>query len=206
MILISLLIYCSCSKKIDSSKSSIIYEIPENYLGAFDTFYNYINTLNNNELSENIMSGFFNENFSIIGNPNITFSNISEITKAYNGIRNQTYPFICSPDEFQRLKLAKLAYLPLTKNSINIALLDVFLCSTERTPSYKMSFIYHLVFNESKGKWLMNTLTEVNPKNYPLNWNQIEIKESHKYAQNKPLSKLTPLLASELMRGNKTIK
>ena len=206
IILVSLLINCSCSKKIDSSKSSFTSEVPENYSGAFDTFYNYINTLNNNALSENIMSGFFNENFSIIGNPNITLSNISEITKAYNGIRNQTYPFICSPNEFQRLKLAKLAYLPLTKNSINIALLDVFLCSPDKTPSYKMCFIYQLVFDESKKKWLMNTLTELNPKNYPLNWNQVEIKDSHKYSQNKPLSKLTPLLASELMNGNKSIE
>jgi hypothetical protein len=52
----------------------------------------------------------------------------------------------------------------------------------------------------------MNTLTELNPKNYPLNWNQVEIKDSHKYSQNKPLSKLTPLLASELMNGNKSIE
>ena len=109
-------------------------------------------------------------------------------------------------DESSNLKLAKLAYLPLTKNSINIALLDVFLCSPDKTPSYKMCFIYQLVFDESKKKWLMNTLTELNPKNYPLNWNQIEIKDSHKYTQNKSLIKLTPLLASELLKGNKTIK
>ena len=73
IILISLLINCSCSKKIDSSKSSIISGVPENYLGAFDTFYNYINALNDNELSENIMSGFFNENFSIIGDTLSTY-------------------------------------------------------------------------------------------------------------------------------------
>ena len=66
IILISLIICCSCSKKIDSSKSSIISEVAENYSGAFDTFYNYINTLNNNELRENIMSGFFNENFLLL--------------------------------------------------------------------------------------------------------------------------------------------
>ena len=69
----------------------------------------------------------------------------------------------------------KLSYLPLTKKTVNIALLDVFLCSITDT-SYKMSFIYHLVFDESKGKWLMNTLTEVHPENYPFHWKQIEVK------------------------------
>ena len=206
IVVISLMINLSCSKIIESSKSSVISEVPENYLGAFDTFYKYISALNKNELTENIMSQFFNENFSIIGNPNVSFSTISEISKAYNGIRNNTYPFICSPNEFQNLKLAKLAYLPLTKNSINIALLDVFLCSPDKTPSYKMCFIYQLVFDESKKKWLMNTLTELNPINYPLEWNQIEIMASHKYVQNIELSQLTPLLASELMKGNKTIE
>ena len=150
IVVISLMINLSCSKIIESSKSSVISEVPENYLGAFDTFYKYISALNKNELTENIMSQFFNENFSIIGNPNVLFSTISEISKAYNGIRNNTYPFICSPNEFQNLKLAKLAYLPLTKNSINIALLDVFLCSPDKTPSYKMCFIYQLIFDESK--------------------------------------------------------
>ena len=46
----------------------------------------------------------------------------------------------------------------------------------------------------------MNTLTELNPINYPLEWNQIEIMDSHKYVQNIELSQLTPLLASELMK------
>ena len=108
------------------------------------------------------MSEFLMKIF-IIGDPNTVFSSITEITQAYNGIRNQTYPFICSPYEFNELKLAKLSYLPLTK-TVNIALLDVFLCSDKQIPSYKMSFIYHLVFDESKGKWLMNTLTEVHPE------------------------------------------
>ena len=206
IVVISLMINLSCQKTTESSKSSVISKVPENYLGAFDTFYKYISALNKNELTENIMSQFFNEKFSIIGNPNVSFSTISEISKAYNGIRNNTYPFICSPNEFQNLKLAKLAYLPLTKNSINIALLDVFLCSPDKTPSYKMCFIYQLVFDESKKKWLMNTLTELNPINYPLEWNQIEIMDPHKYVQNIELSQLTPLLASELMKGNKTIE
>lgn len=69
-----------------------------------------------------------------------------------------------------------------------------------------MCFIYQLVFDESKKKWLMNTLTELNPINYPLEWNQIEIMDSHKYVQNIELSQLTPLLASELIKGNKTIE
>ena len=205
LVLALLLPFNSCSKKIESPISSGFSKVPENYLGAFETFYSYITTLNKNELSEKVMSEFFNENFSIIGNPNVTLSSISEITKAYNGIRSQTYPFICSPNEFQRLKLAKLAYLPLTKNSVNIALLDVFLCSPDKTPSYKMCFIYQLIYDETKKKWLMNSLTELNPKNYPLKWNQLEIKDSHKYLQNKNLDQLSPLLASELVKGNKTI-
>jgi len=133
LILLTTSIIASCqNQSTESSKNMVISEVPENYLGAFDTFYKYISALNKNELTENIMSQFFNENFSIIGNPNVSFSTISEISKAYNGIRNNTYPFICSPNEFQNLKLAKLAYLPLTKNSINIALLDVFLCSPDK--------------------------------------------------------------------------
>lgn len=196
----------SCENKISSDKSNLYVKIDENYKGAFETFYKYISTLNNNNLSEKAMSEYFNENFSIIGDPNTVFSNISEITQAYNGIRNQTYPFICSPYKFSELKLAKLSYMPLTKNSVNIALLDVFLCSEDKIPIYKMSFIYHLIFNKSKGKWLMNTLTEVHPKNYPLNWKQIEVKKSYKYIGRNKLSELTPLLASSLMKGQKKIE
>ena len=52
----------------------------------------------------------------------------------------------------------------------------------------------------------MNTLTEVHPKNYPLNWKQIEVKKSYKYIGRNKLSELTPLLASSLMKGQKEIE
>ena len=71
---------------------------------------------------------------------------------------------------------------------------------------YKMSFIYHLVFDESKGKWLMNTLTEVHPENYPFHWKQIEVQETHKYLNEKKLNDIAPLLASSLMKGKKEIE
>ena len=200
------LLLISCENRESSYKIDSFQKIDDNYKGAFKTFYKYISKLNKNDLSEEVMSEFFNENFSIIGDPNAVFSSITEITQAYNGIRNQTYPFICSPYEFNELKLAKLSYLPLTKKTVNIALLDVFLCSDKQTPSYKMSFIYHLVFDESKGKWLMNTLTEVHPENYPFHWKQIEVQETHKYLNEKKLTDIAPLLASSLMKGKKEIE
>tara|TARA_B100000886_G_C19992472_1_gene314593 strand:- start:109 stop:342 length:234 start_codon:yes stop_codon:yes gene_type:complete len=60
IIIISLMIILSCSNKTESPKSSILSEVPENYLGAFNIFYKYISALNRNELTENIMSQFFN--------------------------------------------------------------------------------------------------------------------------------------------------
>ena len=204
-LLFILSIIISCSKKTGSEIKK--HPLTENaYSGAFDTFYQYIKTLNNNELNDDNMSELFNENFSmIIGNPTLTLKSISEITGVYNDIRNNTYSFICSPSEFNELKLAKLSYLPLTKNSVNIALLDVFLCSEDRKPSYKMAFIYNLVYDESKQRWLMNALTEVDPKNYPLDWKQVNIKDSFSYTGILLIDEIKPLLASELMKGNKNI-
>jgi hypothetical protein len=68
-----------------------------------------------------------------------------------------------------------------------------------------MAFIYNLVFNESKDKWLMNTLTELNPKNYPDNWKQVEIRDSFKYINENENNDIKPLLASELIKGNKIL-
>ena len=196
--------FISCDNKSD--KTQPFSTLDEIYSGAFETFYNYIETLNDNELSEEKMNQLFSSNFSmIIGNPTLTLSNISNLTAVYNDIRNNTYSFICSPYEFDELKLSKLSYMPLTKNSVNIGLLDVFLCSENRTPSYKMAFIYNLVFDESKQKWLMNSLTEVNPKNYPFEWKQVEIRESFKYNGEKSIDEIQPLLASELVKGNKKL-
>ena len=69
-----------------------------------------------------------------------------------------------------------------------------------------MAFIYNLVFDESKQKWLMNSLTEVNPKNYPFEWKQVEIRESFKYNGEKSIDEIQPLLASELVKGNKKLE
>ena len=188
----------SCSN-ITKSEIQNFSKIDENYLRAFDTFYNYIETLNKNELSEEKIGDLFNENFSMsLGTPNLFLDSISQIKNVYNSIRNENYPSICSPYEFNELKLSKLSYQPLTKNSVNIALMDVFLCSEKKIPSYKMSFIYQLIYDESKGIWLLNRLTEVDTNNYPLEWNQVEIRESFKYNGIKKIDEIKPLLASEL--------
>ena len=199
------LLFISCDNK-NGIETHLFSPIDKLYSGAFETFYDYIATINKNELTRDKMSEFFNVNFSmIIGNPTLTLPTITEITAVYNDIRTNTYSFICSPSEFNELKLSKLSYMPLTKNSVNIALLDVFLCSENRVPSYKMAFIYNLVFDESKDKWLMNTLTELNPKNYPDNWKQVEIRDSFKYINENENNDIKPLLASELIKGNKIL-
>jgi hypothetical protein len=199
------LLFISCDNK-NGIETHLFSPIDKLYSGAFETFYDYIATINKNELTHDKMSEFFNVNFSmIIGNPTLTLPTITEITAVYNDIRTNTYSFICSPSEFNELKLSKLSYMPLTKNSVNIALLDVFLCSENRVPSYKMAFIYNLVFDESKDKWLMNTLTELNPKNYPDNWKQVEIRDSFKYINENENNDIKPLLASELIKGNKIL-
>ena len=188
----------SCSN-ITKSEIQSFSKIDENYLRAFDTFYNYIETLNKNELSEEKIGELFNENFSMsLGTPNLFLDSISQIKNIYNSIRNENYPSICSPYEFNELKLFKLSYQPLTKNSVNIALMDVFLCSEKKIPSYKMSFIYQLIYDEFKGTWLLNRLTEVDTNNYPLEWNQVEIRESFKYNGIRKIDEIKPLLASEL--------
>ena len=66
-----------------------------------------------------------------------------------------------------------------------------------------MAFIYQLIYDESKGKWLMNRLTEVDIKNYPLEWNQVEIRKSFKYDGNVKIDEIKPLLASKLNKGEK---
>lgn len=197
------LLSTSCIKK-NESKTTNYSSIENEYLGAFDTFYKYIKTLNENKLSNEKMAELFNINFSmIIGNPTLNLSSLPEIVGVYNDIRNNTYSFICDPYDFNELKLAKLSYLPLTKKSVNIGLLDVFLCSENRIPSYKMAFIYNLIYDESKEKWLMNALTEVNPKYYPTDWRQVEIRDYFRYNGENEVNEIKPLLASELMKGNK---
>jgi hypothetical protein len=50
----------------------------------------------------------------------------------------------------------------------------------KKIPSYRMSFTYQLIHDESKGKWLIKRLAELDTKNYPLEWNKVEIRESFK--------------------------
>ena len=108
--------------------------------------------LNDNELNEKNLSSLFSENFSIslTGNPNLTFQNISDFTKSWNAIRNKTYSFICSPEKFSELKFAKISIQPLIDNSVMLALLNVFYCSADHIPQYKMCFIYTLLFDENE--------------------------------------------------------
>ena len=201
LLFLSLIISCYSCSNINQSEIQNFSKIDESYQGAFDTFYNYIETLNKNELSEKKIGELFNENFSMsLGNQTLFPATISQITTVYNSIRNENYSFICSPYDFNELKLSKLSYQSLTKNSVNIALMDVFLCSEKKIPSYRMSFIYQLIYDESKGKWLLNRLTEVDTNNYPLEWNQVEIRESFKYNGIIKIDEIKPLLASELRK------
>ena len=204
LLISSLLLLIFCENQPKTIDNNI--EIIEKYNGAFDTFYSYINILNSNELSEENVAKYFNENFSITGMPNAQFPSIEILSGVYNQIRNNTYPFICSPYDFNVLKFDKLSILPLTDKSVNVSLLDVFYCSEEKIPQYKMCFIYTLIYDDDRGSWFFNNLTELDPKNYPLNWIQVEVAENHKYNNERPISELKPLLASELMKGKKTIK
>ena len=61
-----------------------------------------------------------------------------------------------------------------------------------------MSFIYSLVYDDKKESWLMNCLEEVQVKNYPNNWKQLEVRKEFKYDKNISVSELKPLLASEI--------
>ena len=133
LLFLSLIISCYSCSNINQSEIQNFSKIDENYKGAFDTFYNYIETLNKNELSEKKIGELFNENFSMsLGNQTLFPATISQITTVYNSIRNENYSFICSPYDFNELKLSKLSYQSLTKNSVNIALMDVFLCSEKK--------------------------------------------------------------------------
>jgi hypothetical protein len=120
-----------------------------------------------------------------------------EITDFYVSIRNKTYPIICHPHKFTALKPHKLSYLPMTENSVKIALLDVFITTPNKTPRKKMSFIYSLVFDENKDARLFNSIEELRVRNYP-KWNEVKIRGEFKYDLKVPINKLEPLLASEI--------
>jgi len=187
-------LYCQL---IAEEKANSFSQKEHQYKDAFDTFYNYISILNKNELTEENIRNLFNENFCFHGNPNLILSTHEDIKNFYHSIRNKTYPAICHPHKFTALKLHKLSYLPLTENSVKIALLDVFVTTPNNTPRKKMSFIYSLVFNKNKNSWLMNSIEEVRVKNYPV-WNEVDIRNELKYSLKIPINKLKPLLASEI--------
>ena len=192
-----LAIFALCGQLLAEEKFNNIPESEHQYKSAFDTFYNYIRILNKNDLTEKNIRKLFNENFCFKGNPNLVLSTHEDITKFYHSIRNKTYPTICHPHKFTALKLHKLSYLPLTKNSVKIALLDVFITTPNNTPRKKMSFIYSLVFNEENDSWLFNSIEELRVKNYP-KWNEVKIRDEFKYSLKIPINKLEPLLASEI--------
>tara|TARA_B100000212_G_scaffold82588_2_gene59515 strand:- start:8122 stop:8355 length:234 start_codon:yes stop_codon:yes gene_type:complete len=73
------------------------------------------------------MNDLFSEGFCFVGQPNLFFSNISETTGFYNAVRNEEYPAICSPYDFEALKIARISYIPVEENSVLIGLIDVFL-------------------------------------------------------------------------------
>jgi hypothetical protein len=81
---------------------------------------------------------------------------------------------------------------------VKIGLLDVFETTPNRTPRFKMCFIYDLVRDSKTNKWLMNGLQEVRVKNYPKQWKQIDVRSDMKYDLNRPISALKPLLASKI--------
>ena len=61
-----LLLLTSCENKESSYKNDSFQKIDDNYKGAFKTFYEYISTLNKNDLSEEVISEFFNEIFLLL--------------------------------------------------------------------------------------------------------------------------------------------
>jgi hypothetical protein len=189
--------FAICGQLLAEDNVNGIRKIEPGYKGAFDTFYKYISTVNKNELSEEKIKKLFTTNFCFLGNPNLVLSTHKEISDFYVSIRNKTYPIICHPHKFIALKLHKLSYLPITENSVKIALLDVFITTPNKTPRKKMSFIYSLVFDKNSDAWLFNSIGELRVKNYP-KWTEVRIRDKFKYNLKVPISKLKPLLASEI--------
>jgi hypothetical protein len=72
-------------------------EIDPKYKGALDTLFEYWDSLNANELSEERMKDLFSEEFCFVGQPSLFLNNISETTAFYNTVRNEVYPAICGP-------------------------------------------------------------------------------------------------------------
>jgi hypothetical protein len=197
--LIKIILITLVFKNVFAGESSSIDKVNNTqYKSAFDTFYNYIEIVNKKGLSLREVQQLFNPSFCLKGNPNIVMESYEDIHKFYSSIRNEIYPKICYPYKFVNLKLHKLCYLPLTESSVKIGLLDVFETTPNRTPRFKMCFIYDLVRDSKTNKWLMNGLQEVRVKNYPKQWKQIDVRSDMKYDLNRPISALKPLLASKI--------
>ena len=197
--LIKIILITLVFKNVFAGESSSIDKVNNTqYKSAFDTFYNYIEIVNKKGLSLREVQQLFNPSFCLKGNPNIVMESYEDIHKFYSSIRNEIYPKICHPYKFVNLKLHKLCYLPLTESSVKICLLDVFETTPNRTPRFKMCFIYDLVRDSKTNKWLMNGLQEVRVKNYPKQWKQIDVRSDMKYDLNRPISALKPLLASKI--------
>ena len=165
------------------------------YAGSLETFYKYIKILIENEITEEEMKKLFNNNFSFTGNPNRVFPTVSEITKFYNGIRNDRYSEMCHPYKFATLKFDKLSYFPLSEKSVMIALLDIFHTTPNQTPRFKMAFIYTLTYNDEQKAWLFNNLTRLDVDLFPKNWIEVEIREGFKYDSEMPLNELESFIA-----------
>ncbi len=183
---------------IPSRGSSSGSEIDLKYKGALDTLFEYWDSLNANELSEERMKDLFSEEFCFVGRPNLFFNNISETTVFYNTVRNEVYPAICSPYDFVAVKINRLSYLPVAENSVFIGLMDVFITTPNQTPRVAMAFAYNLVFDEEKGKWLMNSLINFSVDSYPKNWIQLNVEPRWKYDGRKPIQELRKIQAEEV--------
>ena len=174
-------------------------DIEVRYEGALKTFYNYWGILNLNELSEKEMGGLFSEQFCFVGNPTIAFSNIGDTTAFYNSVRNEIYPAISSPYEFQSLKIYKMAYQPVSDDSVLLSLIDVFHTTPNQTPRKTMCFTYNLVFNKEKGKWLMNSLINFSVDSFPSNWRPIDVAERWAYRNGPPIEELQSIMAADVV-------
>jgi len=122
---------------IPSKGSSSGSDIDPKYKGALDTLFEYWDSLNANELSEERMKDLFSEEFCFVGQPNLFFQTIPETTGFYNAVRNEVYPAICSPYDFEALKIDRISYLPVEENVL-IGLIDVFLTTPKVISDFKL--------------------------------------------------------------------
>ncbi len=173
-------------------------DVDSRYKGALETFYLYWETLNQNKISEEVMGGLFSKQFCFVGNPTVSFSTIKETTAFYKSVRNEIYPAISSPFEFQSLKIYKLAYQPVAKDSVLLALIDVFHTSPNQTPRKAMCFAYNLVLDKEQGKWLLNSLINFSVGSFPSNWIPIEVEDRWAYRDGPPVEELQSILAADV--------